>query len=75
MIRATCEVKVKDRIKTNEIMQMFGGALLNERMVRATAMRWYGHVSRRKEESILKEVLNFKVIGRRKTKDYWEKTG
>ena len=47
-------------------MPMLGVTVPVERMVRAAAIRWYGHVLRRDEGDILKEALNFEVIGKRK---------
>ena len=47
-------------------MQMLGITVSIEIRVRAAAVRWYGHTLRREEDNILKEALNFKVIGRRK---------
>ena len=48
-------------------MQMLGITVHIERMVKVASVRCYGRVLRREEGNILKEALDFKVIGRRKT--------
>ena len=50
--------------RSKELMQMLGVSVPTERVVRAAAVRWYGHVLQKKEDNnVLKETLNFKVIG------------
>ena len=45
MLRAMCEMRLIDRKNTKELMKVFNVALRTERMVKAAAVRWLGHVS------------------------------
>ena len=74
MIRAKCGVKLKDQKNTKELMLMLGITVLFERMVRAVAVRWYGHILQREEGNILKEALGNWKEQKGKTKDYLERT-
>ena len=51
MIRAMCGVKLIDQKNTKELIQMLG---VTVSMLRAAAVRWYGHVLRREDGIILK---------------------
>ena len=45
---------------------MLGMTVPIERMIRVTAVRWYGSILLRKEGNILKKALNYEVTGKRK---------
>ena len=58
-----------DRSKnTRESMQMLGITVAIERMTRAAAVRWYGHVLEREKGNILKETWNFGITVEKKRK-------
>ena len=47
-----------------------------DKMAKANGVRWYGHVVRRDDESILKKAMMFEVNGprkRRRPKQTWKK--
>ena len=66
IVRATCGQKVDDR-KTNE--EQIGMLGLRESIVRlatANGVRWYGHVLRRDDDSVLRVALDLEVSSKRK---------
>lgn len=65
MIRAMCGVKLMDRRSTKDLMALLGLNAI-ERVAKASAVRWYGHVLRREEDNILRKMLNFELDGVRK---------
>ena len=74
MTRFMSGVKLIDRKNTEELLQMLGITVPVERMVRASAVRWYGRTLQR--GYILKVALNLEVTGRRKNerpKATWKK--
>ena len=63
-----------DRKTTEEQMDMLGLKETIDRL--ATAVRWYGHVLRRDDDSVLRVALNLEVTGKRKRgrpKKTWKK--
>ena len=42
-----CEVQLKDRKKSTELMFMFGLNEIIDQLAMANCIRWYGHVLRR----------------------------
>ena len=58
--------KVVDRKTTEEQMDMLGLKETIDRLARANGVRWYGHVLRRDDDSILRVALNLEVSGKRK---------
>ena len=48
-----CRVKLVDKKNTEDLMKMLGLKETLEKMAQANGVRWYGHVIRRDEESIL----------------------
>ena len=66
MVRAMCGVKLADRRNTIELMDMLGLKETVDKMVKANAVRWYGHVLRRENDNILRRAMVFKVNERRK---------
>ena len=66
MIRAMCGVKLMDRRNTEQLMDMLGLNETLDKLAKANAVRWYGHVLRREDSDVLKKALNFSVNGKRK---------
>ena len=76
MVRAMCSQKVVDRQTTEEQMDMLGLKETIDRLATANGVRWYGHVLRRDDDSVLRVALNLKVSGKRKRgrpKKTWKK--
>ena len=76
MVRAMCGQKVVDRKTTEEQMDMLGLKKTTGRLATANGIRWYGHVLRRNDDSVLRVALNLEVSGRRKRgrpKKTWRK--
>jgi len=75
MIRVMCNVKLMDRRNTKELMAMLGLEEPLDRMVKASNMRWYGHVLRREDNIVLLKALHFELLGRtgrRRPKQTWK---
>ena len=66
MVRAMCGQKVVDRKTTEEQMDMLGLKETIDRLATANGVRWYGHVLRRDDDSVLRVALNLEVSGKRK---------
>ena len=66
MIRAMCGVKLMDRRNTEQLMDMLGLNETLDKLAKANAVRWYGHVLRREDSDVFKKALNFSVNGKRK---------
>ena len=76
MVRSMCGVKLVDRKNTEEQMKMLGLKEILDKMAKANGVRWYGHVVRKYDESILKKAMMFEVNGPRKRrwpKQTWKK--
>ena len=76
MVRSMCGVKLVDRKNTEELMKMLGLKETLDKMAKANGVRWYRHVVRRDDESILKKAMMFEVNGPRKRgrpKQIWKK--
>ena len=76
MVRAMCSKKVVDRKTTEEQMDMLGLKKAIDRLATANGVRWYGHVLRRGNNSVLRVALNLEVSGKRKRgrpKKTWKK--
>ena len=65
-VRSMCGVKLVDRKNTEDLMKMLGLKETLDKMAQANEVRWYVHVVRRDEESILKKTMMFEVNGQRK---------
>ena len=61
-----CGQKVVDRKTTEEQMGMLGLKQTIDWLAAANGVRWYGHVLRRDDDSVLRVALNFEVSGKRK---------
>ena len=66
MVRAMCGQKVVDRKTTEEQMDMLGLKETINQLATANEVRWYGHVLRRDDNSVLRVVLDLKVSGNRR---------
>ena len=66
MVRAMCDQKVVDRKTTEEQMDMSRMKETIDRLATANGVRWYGHVLRRDDDSVLRVALNLEVTGKRK---------
>ena len=66
MVRAMCGQKVVDRKTTEEQMDMLGLKETIDQLATANGVRWYGHVLRRDDDSVLRVALNLEVSGKRK---------
>ena len=53
-----------DRKNTKELMTMLGLTVPIEMVVKANAVRWYGHALRREQNNALRRALHFEVRGR-----------
>ena len=66
MVRAMCGQKVVDRKMTEEHLDMLGLKGTIDQLSTANEVRWYGHVLRRNDDSVLIVVLDLEVNGKRK---------
>ena len=65
MVRAMCGQKVVDRKTTEEQKDMLGLRENIDWLATANEVRWYGHVLRRDDDSILRVALDLEVSGKR----------
>ena len=56
-MRSVCGVKLVDRKYTEDLMKMLGLKETLNKLAQANGVRWYEHVVRRDEESILKKAM------------------
>ena len=66
MVRAMCGVKLMDKKKTEDLMELLGLEESVVQLAKANAVRWYGHVLRSEDGHALRRALEFEVKGRRK---------
>ena len=66
MMRAMCGRKVVDRMTTEEQVDILGLTESVDELATANKVRWYGHLLRWDDESVLRVALDFEVIGKRK---------
>ena len=66
MVRSMCGVKLVDRKKIDELMEMLGLKETLDRMAKANRVRWYEHVIRRDDDNILKKAMMLEVNGQRR---------
>ena len=64
--RAMCGVKLMEKKRTEDLMEMLILKKTVVQMARANGFRWYGHVLRRDDGHVLRKVLGFEVEGKRK---------
>ena len=66
MVRSMCGVKLVDRKKMEDLMEMLGLKETLDSMAKANGVRWYGQVMRREDDNILKKAMVMEVNGKRK---------
>ena len=66
MVRAMCGVKLMEKRKTVDLMEMLGLEERLDQLAKVNAVRWYGHVLRRDADHVLRRALEFSVGGTRK---------
>lgn len=66
MVRAMCGVKLKDRKKTEDLMEMLGLEQPADQLAKANRVQWLGHVLRTGDDNALRRALEFEVNGTRK---------
>ena len=59
-------VKLVDRKKMENLMEMLGLKETLDRIAKANGVRWYGHVMRKGDDNILKKAIMLEVNGKRK---------
>ena len=74
-MRAMCGQKVVDRKTTEEQIDMLGLKETINRLATSNGVKWYGHVLRRDDDSVLRVALDLEVSGKRKRgpKKTWKK--
>ena len=70
-----CGQKVVDRKTTEEQINMLGLKETIDRLATANGVRWYGHVLRRDDNSVLRFALNLEVSGEEDLEEETEKIG
>ena len=78
MMKAMCGWKVLNRKTSEEQMDMLGLKENIDQIVTVNGARWYGHVLRRDDDSVLRVALNLEVSGKRKQgqlKKTWKQVG
>ena len=76
VVRAMCSQKVIDRKTTKKQMGMLGLKKTTDQLATGNRVRWYGHVLRGDDNSVLRVDLNLEVICKRKRerpKKTWKK--
>ena len=66
VVRSMCGVKLVNRKKMEELMEMLGLKKTLDRMAKANGVRWYGHVIGRDDDNILKKARVMEVNEKRK---------
>ena len=66
ILRAMCGQKVVGRKRTEEQMDRLGLKETIDQFATANGVRWYGHVPRRDDDSVLRVALDLEVNGNRK---------
>ena len=63
MLRAVCEVHLKDRKRSTDFMFIQGLKETIGQLAIADSVRWYGDVLRREDGHVLRRALDFEVKG------------
>ena len=66
MMRAMCEVQLKDIKRSTDLMFMLGLNEVMNQLAMASSVCWYDHVLRRENGHVLRMALDFEVEGQRK---------
>ena len=61
MVRAVCGVKLTDRKRSEDLMQMLGLKEAVDLLAKANGVRWYGHVLRRDRGHVIRRALELEV--------------
>ena len=75
MVRSMCGVKLVDRKKMEDLMEMLGLKETLNKIAKANGVRWYGHVLRREDDNILKRAMMMEVTWRRQVEKSVKKVG
>ena len=64
MVRWMCNVKVKDRVLSNDLRERLG---IDDRILilQQNRLRWYGHVLRKEDNDWVKKCMEYEVEGSR----------
>ena len=73
MVRAMCSQKVVDRKTIEEQMDMLGLKEIIYRLATANGVRWYRHIVRRDDDSVLRVALDLKYNRKRPGRSKWRK--
>ena len=65
-MKSMCGVKLVDRKKMEELMEMLGLQETLDRIAKANGVRWYGHAIRTDDDNILIKAMMMEVNGKRK---------
>ena len=65
MVRSMCGVKLVDKKKMEDLIEILGLKETLDRMAKANGVRWYGHVIRRDDDNIQKKAMMMEVNGKR----------
>ena len=63
MVRAMCEVQLKDRKRSKDLMFMLGFNDTLDQLATANSVRWDSHVLRKEDANFLRKALDFEVEG------------
>ena len=66
MVRAMCEVQLKDGIGSIDLMFMLDLNKAMDKLSMASSVHWYGHVLSREGDHVLRRALDFEVECQRK---------
>ena len=66
MMRAIRGLKLMEKKRTEDLMEMLGLKETAVQMAKANGARWYGHVLRKDDGHALRKALEFQVRGKRK---------
>ena len=66
LLRAICGVKIMEKKRTGDLMEMLELKETVVQMAKANGVRWYGHVLRKDDGHVLRKALEFEVKGKGK---------
>ena len=66
MVKATCEVQLKDRTRSTDLMLMLGLNGTIDQLAMANSVSWYSHVLRREDGHVLRRAFLVEVNCQRK---------
>ena len=65
MVRAMCGVKLMNRKKPEELINMLGLNETLDKLAKANEVQWYGYVLRTENDDILRDSLQYQVNKKR----------